>query len=122
MALTIGKHVRGHTLHTPAVKTNFPDPECVRLLQNGAPIIGVAEATGLGKPDIFPTGVDEAEIEASIEERNAKLLKTIREDPHATFLVEGMWKDAEKGRMSKPVRPREQSAGAQILSGAGAQA
>ena len=92
--------MRGHTLHKLAEKTNFPDPECVKLLQNGAPIIGVAEATGLGKPETFRSGISEAELEASIEERNTKLLKTIREDPHASFLLEEMWKDAEKGRPS----------------------
>ena len=98
----ISSQVNGPLGQYLAEITGFTDPEAMELLRDGADMVGTLHASGLGTPHEFPEATKVSDLAATCAERNVSLLNSLKEDPHAGFLLDEVWADSKRGRMTRP--------------------
>ena len=100
----ICKNVNGLLLQHLTAITEHGDPHCVEFFRHGAPFIGVLPQSGNGVPVEHTAVKSIDELWDRRRESNAALLKSLKEDVSSEALFAATVADAEKGRMSEPVR------------------
>ena len=102
-ARVIAQDVNGPLIEELAAASGFWDPECIDMFRFGAPVVGKLPLSGSGPPCAVTEPVPVEDLREKCGERNRALLSTLREDPHADFLMSQIKKDAALGRMTEPV-------------------
>ena len=102
-ARVIAQDVNGPLIEELAAASGFWDPECIDMFRFGAPVVGKLPLSGSGPPCAVTEPVPVEDLREKCGERNRALLSTLREDPHADFLMSQIKKDAALGRITEPV-------------------
>ena len=96
----VSKGVNGPLIELLAKRIHFKVPQVGNVFRRGGPIVGrlSSETTCVGDSACKA----QARIKSQCSAQNKKLIGSLREDCHASFLVEQMYKDAQLGRMTQP--------------------
>ena len=110
----VSASVHGPLLAELAQAVSFHDCACVDMFRHGAPLYGSLPRSGNGVTVEPSADAAAAPQVCECAARNTKLVKRLREDPHADTLFDQTVADAELGRMSAPI-PIDQLDTAEVM-------
>ena len=86
-----------------AAVTSFTDPECIQCFRRGAPVTGTIPAAASAKTHEYAPAEPVEKLRQQCRVRNERLMASLREDKHASFLMEQTKADAAAERMTMPI-------------------
>ena len=88
--------------------TEYIDTRCVDLLREGASMFDALVPSGVGTPNACEETKNASALRDTCSLSNARLLESLRTDPHAEELLEITKEDARLGRISASLGRRNQ--------------
>ena len=111
----VASSVNGPLLEELARESHFEDVTCVECFRVGAPLLGPIRSSSDPKKHTYPKGKDAEQLRKECRERNEKLLRTLKEDPHGDYLEKQTMDDAENHWMTPLVPVRDLDLDAVLL-------
>lgn len=86
-----------------AERANFADKHCVDSLREGTPLFGTLPAAACAEPHDCETEVPLWSLRQATKQHNEDLVRSLKVDKHADFLMQQTLDDHQKGRVAAPV-------------------